>query len=286
MRYILKVLLVFALLSLLYAGSGLAEPPKAILLLAAQSEQGITRSYGPGAQDAGPLSRAMRAPFEEAGISFLSAASLIPPTASAAQELPLSDSVATQMAREAGAGIAVVAYVNAKDQGALRATQLVGQLVRAHVRVIDVTAGRTLFDNKAEFASYGKSASVARALAGTKALTKASRGLGNVLLTQWRPQTPNPGRLSLAVSGAPGWRSVAAVIRRLAATRGVSGVHLQRIHPDRVLFSLQSKQGAASVVASLRRARIHEGSVAVQLSGSAIVLRVIMSSSVGGIPNG
>jgi hypothetical protein len=183
------------------------------------------------------------------------------------------------VAQAAGANIAIIVGVSATSDGGLRAMSFVGERAQVRIRVLDVASRRAVFDGRGSAASYGAEAQLARSVASSKAVAHASRGLEAKLMMQWPAPSKTLGRLSLAITGAEGWRSVASILRSLAATRGVSAVHAMEIGPGRVVLSLESQQGAAQVVDSLRRARIHNGSLSVQLSGATLLVRVIMNSS-------
>ena len=277
-RFLAPAFTLLLVVSLWHEPAGAASH-KAVLLMAAQSEQGTVVTYGQNGRESGPLSRAIAAPFEKAGIELVSTKTLpMSPASDSRPGLPMGDSSATSIARAAGAEIAIVVGIVASSEGPLRATELVGQAVSVQIRVLSVASGRSVFDGKSRAASYGREATMARAQGSSKAIAKATRGLVGTLMEQWPSRRETEGRLSLSITGADGWRAIAAIIRSLAATRGVTGVHALQIHPERVVLSLQSQQGAAQVVASLRRARIHNGSLTVQLSGTSLVVRIVMNT--------
>tara|TARA_R110002073_G_scaffold103664_12_gene234809 strand:- start:20352 stop:21218 length:867 start_codon:yes stop_codon:yes gene_type:complete len=279
MRAVLAI--VVAVVALVSASAAsFAQAPKAVLLMAATSEAGTVVTFGRDAQESGPLSRLVRAPFEAAGMTLVSAKDIALPTGSAPPEgLPLTDQAASSIAQAAGAGVAIIVGVAAASDGKLRATALVGQQAKVRVRVLDVASGRAIFDSRGDSASYAAEAQLARSVGSTQAIAKATRGLEAKLILQWPAPNTSQGRLSVSITGAEGWRSVASILRSLAATRGVRALHALEIQPGRVVLSLESQQGAAQVVDSLRRARIHNGSLSVQLSGASLAVRVIMTSS-------
>ncbi len=274
------VLLALVLPTVLVATTARAQSAKAVLLLAAKSDSGTVVTFGRDAQEQGPLSRLVQAPFASSGISMLSAKDVaIPTSTSAPKGLPLDDAAASAIARGVGASVAIVVGVSAASDGRLRATSFVGERVQVRVRVIDVASGQAIFESKAKAAAYGAEAQLARSVASSKAVAKATRGLEAKLMLHWPAPSKSQGHLSLSIRGAESWRSVASILRSLAATRGVTALHALEIGPGRVVLSLESRQGAAQVVDSLRRARIHNGSLSVQLSGSSLAVRVIMKSS-------
>lgn len=254
-----------------------AQGQSAVLLMTAKGDQGTVSTFGPGAVEGGPLARTITAPLKKAGVGIVSAKAASTEPTRAGNGLPMGDESAIACAVEVGASIAVLVGVEASDDGPVRATRLVGQRARVRIRVLDVSTRRSLFDGKGEAASYGREATLARSQASSKAITRASRGLAANLIVR----APNPqqsGALVLTVQGADSWRAIATIIRSLAATRGVSDMHALEIRPDRIVFSLRSMQGAAQVVAGLRRAQIRNGSLSVQLAGNALDVRVVMNS--------
>ncbi|MCP4444695.1 MAG: hypothetical protein GY811_05020 [Myxococcales bacterium] len=277
-----SILFVLPLLGALLVGGAVAanaEAHKAVLLMAAQGEEGTVVSFGRDAQEPGPLERSIRAPFEKAGIEFVSARdAAVSSMGDALQGLPLGDASASSVARASGASIAIIVGIVAKHEGGIRATSLVGESVSARLRVLDVSTARAIFDGKGKSASYGRESTMARSQAIASAIAKATRGMLAKVIQRWPKTQVAHGQLSLIITGAEGWRSVAVILRSLSATRGVSDLHAVQIQPDRVTLSLRSQQGAAQVVASLRRARIHNGSLSVQLSGTSLLVGVIMST--------
>jgi len=277
---IVLILLVVFLVVLCGAGpTARAEPPRAVLLLVAQSEGGTVATFGRDGIDAGPLARSIQDPFEKSGIHFVPATAAAPVMGAAPGGLPLGDAAARTMAEGAGAGIAVVVGLVAASQGSIRATSLVGQVATIRLRVIDVLSGKVVFDRKATAAAYGPEDTQARASASRRVILQGSRGLLATVLREWPDQFHSKGELTVIVTGAEGWRPITTVIRSLVATRGVSDLHALQISPERVFFTLQSQQGEAQVVNSLRRARIADGKLSVQISGDAILVRIIQEAA-------
>ncbi len=276
----MRILLVLSLaICSLLVGSAQAQAGSAVVLLAAHSESGTVTTFGSSAATGGPLARVVQGPIQRAGFSIVPASELAAPAgASGTDGLPLGDAAAIAMAQSAGASLAVVVGVVSRSEGRLRATSHVGHRAKVAIRLLDVATGRAVFSSTADSAAYGASDALARSLASSKALARAVRGMQAKLFLRAPNSEEGQGRLSLQITGADGWRSIASILRTLAATRGVSEVNALEIRPNRVVLSIASKQGAAHVVESLRRARIHNGSVSVQLSGSSLAVRVIMNS--------
>ncbi len=260
---------------------------RAVILLSAQSEAGRQSTFGTGSVTGGPLARAVAGPVKAAGLAVAPLESVATPEPGAGA-LPTSDEAAIAVAQAAGAALAVVVGVTAKSEGKLRATAQMGYRAEAYVRVLDVATSRSLFDARAKAAAYGASPGNARSRAGSKALSRALRGLTAKLMVHGSAGQPKAGRLALNITGADGWRAIASILRSLAATRGVSDVAATEIRPGRVVLSIASQQGAAQVVESLRRTRIYHGTLAVQLAGAVLDVRVVMSSpsTTSPVPNG
>lgn len=278
-----------ALWGLLVLGIALFQPaslaqaesrpaPRALLLLKTTSPKGSVATFGRSATE-GAASRALKEPFKKLGIQFLSTSDLTPTVGEAEAGLPLSDSAAMDMARQAGAGISVVVGIEVQSSGVIRATPLVSHHALLHLRVIDVTAGEVVFDASVRAPGYDANADQSVALSVSRAVTKVGQGLVPKLLLHWPRESNEKGTaLSLMVSGADSWRPVAAILQRLAATKGVQYVHALEIQPSQVRLSVSSRQSIASLVASLRRTRIYKGSLSVSVSGNSITIRLQMSA--------
>jgi hypothetical protein len=260
------------------APAAASAAPKALLLLKTSSSEGSTVSFGRSAVD-GAISRAIKEPFEKLGIQFVSARELAVPVGEATRGLPLSDGVATEMARQAGATISVIVGISMQSQGVIRATQLLSQKASLRLRVIDVAAGELAFDTSVSAYGYHKSRDQGDTLAMAKAVSRAAESLVPELVARWPGNSAaQEASLIVTVTGADSWRPLAAILQRLAATRGVEAVHAIEIDSERVRLAVSSRQSISSLIATLRRTRIYNGTIAVTVSGNAIAIHLQMSS--------
>jgi hypothetical protein len=257
-----------------------AAAPKALLLLKTSSASGTSASFGRSAVD-GAMSRALKEPFEKLGIVFASASGATPSVGEASAGLPLSDAAATDMARQAGATIAVIAGIRVQPQGAIRATAFLSQKASLRLRVLDVAGGEVVYETRLSAFGYHKSEDQGGNLAMAKAITQANEGLVPELRARWASSSPAKGTsLILTVSGADSWRPLSAILQKLAVTKGVESVHVIGIDSSRVRLAVSSRQSITSLIANLRRTRIYNGSISVTASGNAISVSLQMRAPI------
>lgn len=259
---------------------GAAAAPRALLLLKTSSAGGTTANFGRSATE-GLMSRALKEPFKKLGIAFVSAKELTPSVGEAEAGLPVSDGSAAEMARQAGASIAVIVGIRAQSQGPIRATPFLSQKASLRLRVIDVVTGDVAFDTR--LSAYGyhyhKSEGQGARLAMAKAIARANEKLLPEIRTRWSSAKAKGKALIVTVSGADSWRPLAAILQRLAMTKGVESVHAIEIGRDRVRLAVSSRQSISSLIANLRRTRIYNGTIAVTVSGNAIAISLQMRAT-------
>lgn len=176
-----------------------------------------------------------------------------------------SDSRALELGRAAGVTVVVVATMRVHEQGRLRSTPLQGSTSEMNIQIWDVSRSQRVFGKVVRHAGYGTKASDATQMATQRVLKKVSRTVEAVIARHWPTGSLLTGTqvLSLGIRGATSWRAVASILRTLAATPGVQYIHALDIRNGRIRLQLASQQSVTSVVASLRRARIHEGKILV-----------------------
>jgi len=277
-------------LTLLASGTALAEtaanPRSAVLLLKASSGQGTETSFGRG-HTVGSASRAIREPFEAAGFKFLATDNLTPPVGDAPSGLPLSDSAALHMAREAGASICVVVGITAKAKGKIRATKLVSHEAKLRLRVLVVGSGEVVANLSASRFGYGPSTSQSVSAAMASALAAVAKEVASPLRKRWpTPSASGASAISLTINGATGWRPIASILKQLAASKGIKFVHALEIGSSQVRLSVSSAMSAGSLVSILRRTRIANGTLSVVTSGNTITVSLRMAVATSPINHG
>lgn len=265
--------------------SAQVAPPRVVVLLASEAGQDRYATFGAEGVDGGDALRLLRAPFEAAGMPIASAAGLSPSITEAPQGLPLGDAAASELGKRAGASLVVIAGVIGANPTHVRATQLMGQEVSVRVRVLDLQAQNVLYDASETASGYGADLSQALLAASQKAITKLSRPLPSMLAQRYGRRDEGDA-IEIVITGAPGWRPVASVFQKLAATRGIQAVHLQQLNVQRVVLRVHSQQSAASLVAALRRTRIVGGTISAQSAGQSISVSIQMNAPTTPVLNG
>ena len=265
----------FAVLAIAQTGAQAEgrKPRPSLLLLKTSTPQQALSNYGPGASSSA-AARSIKTPLEKLGLEFVSATGL---TVKASQELdgglPVSNESALDLARQAGAELVIVVGIEVKGEGSIRATTLVGHVAHLHLRVLDVASSAELSEARIQAPAYHQEPGHGAALAMTKAISEANTALAAKIGVRSSATSQNEA-LAISITGAQGWRSVASILRGLAATKGVEAVHLVSVQDSSVQLQVFSKQSAASLVGSLRRTRIHKGSLSVRSSNSSITVTV------------
>lgn len=258
--------------------------PRAALFLTSESPLGSFATFGPEATRGSDATRAVMEIFKSVGVEQVSIHETSHPR-SLEKDLPLDDSAALALAGQAAAGLAVVAGIVGKDEGKIRATDLVGQGVDFRIRVLEVGSGAVLFDRNSHRAGYGSDAKQAFSQATSIAIQEATKGLDGLLRARFT-EAGDATALTLTIKGATGWRPIAAVFQKLAATKGVRAVHAMEIADSRVKLRVSSQQSAATLVASLRRTRIANGRISVRMEGNSIAIVILMNVPVDPVVNG
>lgn len=258
----------------------------ALLLLKTTSPQGSEVTFGSGASSSA-AARALREPFEALGIRFVSSPAVAAAADDAPKGLPLSDAAALAMAAKAGTDICVVAGIAVAAKGKIRATQLRAYLATLRIRVLDVKTGAALVDVSTRRHAYAQDAGQGSTAAIAGSITLLGTDFSRKLRAHWPPASESKGAASVVrITGAQGWRPVAAVLKQLAASKGIQFVHALEIQGDQVQLAVSTTMSSGSLVALLQRTRIHDGSVAVVSSGNTITMSIRMSATTSIIDNG
>lgn len=252
--------------------------PKAVLLLAESNGESGTVSFGKSGVSGSEAGRQLKAQLEKLGVVFVSTSGVTPLVGERLPGLPLGDQAAANLARQVGARLAVNVGIVGRSEGPIRATSLVGQAVEVRIRVLDLGTGEAIFDKQLRHAGYGSDAAVAHKLASERALGKLLPALSASVSSRLPREATSDRGMSIQIRGAQGWREVAAILSRLASTQGTEAVHAIEIREDLVHLRVQSALSAASLVSSLRRTRIPNGSLAVIARGNDIAIELTITN--------
>ena len=252
--------------------------PKVAILVSISAPGVVASSFGAqGTDEIAARTSLMRA-LAERGFEVVSAAGTKVTRVATAEEAKgelLADASAADLARELGAGIAVIIGLEGVTDGPIRGTGLDGGVANGATRVLNVSSGRVVHESAAEGAGWGESVDAAV----DSALRNAAQGftakLAAVLAKAWPADLPQRAdRMSVSVRGAKSWGAVSAIIRRLATTKGISAVHPSSIRGGEVTLVLETSLSAKKVVSSIRAARLVRGSMSVKASAGGVAVSV------------
>ncbi len=221
--------------------------------------------------DTALATRSLQAPFVKVGFSVVAANKDAAPVDSSAEAL--------KQGKAAGASVVVVVRLEAKKDGALQSTLLRGAVATMRFGIYDIGKSNQVIHKQIQRAGYGGNSSKALAMAAERSLESAVSEVELAVLRYW-PKAISVGNvLALQVLGATSWREVGSLLRTLATIPGIGYVHVLDIREGRIHFRLASQQSIASVVSSLRRTRIHEGSISVRGKGATITCTFQMNAN-------
>jgi hypothetical protein len=253
----------------------MSPKPRALLLYENATPTGRVANYGEGKPVASTAIRALQEPFAGLGISFVAT-----PAGAGATGLP-SSADALQLAAKSGAALVVMVNVQTRSDGPIRATPMQGFVSDLRIRVF--SSSKTIVDLQARGPGYHREPGQAVQHAVRAAIAKANLQLVPKLAAHWSPKQGTT--LEVSISGATSWRSIASLLQKLATTRGVTSVHPVTLTSQEVKLKVGSTTGSGGMVASLRRTRVPNASLAVQARGNTILVQ-LTSMVPSEVPNG
>lgn len=187
---------------------------------------------------------------------------------------------AVALGKSANAQIVVLASVKSDNQGKIRSTQLLGFSSELHLKVWDVANAELVLDRKIRASGYGAKSADAKAMSLERTVTQSKSALDALIARVWpKGKDMRSTEYSLRIRGAGSWREISSLLQQIARTPGIVSLHILDIRQGRIRFQLRSQQGSASIVSSLRRARIVGGTLSVQSQGDAILVTLQMNKS-------
>ena len=240
--------------------------PRVIVLLESSDDGEAQRTFGQGASDGGAAGQALIRALKLAGFEIISAASSGTGAGESdsddepARGLPLSDQVAAERAREAGAGGVFVVGVTSKPAGQIRGTRLFGATSEARVRLLDVageSAGPGLVvAAKMQGSGFADSAAAAMDASAASAVSRLVDAISPRVTRYWPPSVKVGGAVIIEIKGYRAWPSVAAVIKHLQKTRGVDRVWPVTLGNRRISLAVETSLEQRRLISALRRASV------------------------------
>jgi hypothetical protein len=261
------------------ADSSASSRPKLVVLVGVSGPAGSQTSFGSTGSDEIEAYRSIAAALRERGFDLVSAAGVRVDRVAVGEEVGnavLADASALDLARKLGAGAAVVVGLAARDDGKIRGTRFLGAQAQAEARLLEAGGGRTVATASAREASWGPSLATAAAHAAQAAALALAPDVAAAAARQWPSSARAAGgdRLAVRIQGASSWSSVAAIIRRLGTTRGVTAVHPVEVRGSEVGLELETSLAPAAVVAAIRRASLPSGSLSARQTGGSVTVQL------------
>ncbi len=244
---------------------------EAVLLLRLDTVEGAYFTFGEAADDGVLGVGDAEVSLARRGLALVAAPGGSSPKAKGA---PIADDAARELASDAGAEVALVAWMDVAAPGRVRGAAGVATLAHAEVRAIDAATGRVLGTGRAARGATGDAAAVVSATAVRAALLEAIA----VAIPRREPTSssavlPLPaagkGQVLARLRGATGVE-VQTIRTYLLATQGVKQVSLRRIAADEIVLGvkgLKADRVAALIRSGNDRAdvRVTDGAVEVEI---------------------
>ncbi|HUS68651.1 MAG TPA: hypothetical protein VMZ28_29145 [Kofleriaceae bacterium] len=264
--------------SLAAAPSARAGDRTAVLLLKRSTPERTVTTFGKEGKDASEVAQTMAREIEALGFKLAPAiGQQIAVTGESDPRLPIGDAAALELARKVGAQVAWVVGIDVRPDGRVRATRLEGAAGRGAVRVLEVGSGNAVATADVEGAGFDATASGASTMAARDISERLARAVGGELTTRW-PASGGGGddgpSVTVRVRGARTWNSIAAVIRRLATTEGISAVHPRDVRRGRVSLSVDTRLTAGKVASAAERARLPSGTARAAARGAEVDVEI------------
>lgn len=256
-----------------------AARPRLVILLAEAGPAGQRTSFGSTGTDDIDALESIAARLRERGFDLVSAAGTRVTRVTTTEEAGgavLADAAALDLARQLGAGAAVVIGLESVSDGRVRGTHFVGARVVGAARLLEAS-GRTIATAEVQEAGWGEDPVAATARASLMAADQLGPVLARAAARRWPAAVAGSavGRVPVAIKGASSWAPVAAVIRQLALTKGIDAVHPREVRGAAVTLDVETALPASQVVRAIRKARVPNGtSLQARTSGSGVTVEV------------
>lgn len=254
--------------------------PKLVILLAESTPAGMRTSFGSTGTDDIDALKNIAKQLRDRGFDLVSAAGTRVTRVSSTEETGeavLADAAALDLARQLGAGAAVVVALAASDDGRVRGTRYVGSKVRGAARLLDAASGQTVGTADARDVGWGDDLAAAAGRASLATAAELGPILARAAAKRWpAPVSGSTGMVvAVEISGASSWSPIADILRRLAQTRGIDAVHPRDVRGSRVSLDVETALPATEIARAIKKARLDEGtSLSASVSGSRVMVKV------------
>jgi hypothetical protein len=255
--------------------------PRVVVLLKATSGSQTVTTFGSTGGDGGAAGRAVLDELRAHGFDVVDTAGRTVQLSGAGDDgLPIDDDAAVDLARSVGAGGAFVVGVGAKLEGKIRGTSLTGAAATASLRVVDAQNGEAIAKSSGKGAAWGNDDGSAAGAAAVDSVERAMRSVAADVARHWPVSRSSSGDgLEVKIRGASSWAVIAAIIAKLAATRGVRAVHPIRVDRGKIDIALESGISPNEVAAQIKRARVGNVTVATKVKDRDVLVKITGSAT-------
>jgi hypothetical protein len=249
------------------APSAPGDRPRVAVLVGTDDGNQPQSTFGPGAGDGGAAGRSAVEGLRQEGFE-----ALVPvpggPAPEPGGELPIGEDAAVALARQGGAGAALVIGVAVRADGRIRGTRYQGAAGTARVRLVDAGAGQPVARAEVTGGGHGEDQAAALAAAAAALGGAAVRAVARELAGRWPLSVPREEGLLVRVRGAAEWRPVALIVEQLSRTPGITQVVTRMARQGEIVLAVQTALDAARVSAAVRAAPLGEWQSVTQPSGA------------------
>jgi hypothetical protein len=264
------------------ADSAEATParPKLVILLSEAGPAGTRTSFGSTGTDDIDALKNIAKQLRDRGFDLISAAGTRVTRVTSTEEAGgavIGDAAALDLARQLGAGAALVIGMVASPDGRVRGTPFLGAQVRAAARLLDASSGQTVATADAREAGWGDDAAAATGRASLSAAVEVGPSLARAAARRWPAATSglSGAAVGVSISGAESWAPIAEIIRQLALTRGIDAVHPREVRGGDVKLDVETMLPASQVARAIKKARLDDNtSLSARVSGGEVIVKV------------
>lgn len=253
--------------------------PAIVVILHAQmpSPGSIETTFGERGGDGGAAGKVLVAQLAAMGFDLASAAGVNAPTSVGSPgDVPMGDAAAIALARQVGAGGALVIGMVTDPADPIRATRKQGAVSRIAMRALDATNGKVIGSARLDAAGFGDDRRQAEDAAAREAGRVAGQRAGAALAAHWPAELPasiERGTL-MVIRGAARWTSIDAIATAARTVTRAAGVTLRWFRAGEVAMVVDSQMPAAEIARRLGGVTLPIGSLTARVNGARVEIEV------------
>jgi hypothetical protein len=251
---------------------GTRARPTIMLIALANVDGTAGATFGRDGGDGGAVGRGIDRALSEYGFDVIGAAGLSAQISEAAESaLPVTDEAAIELAREAGAGGAVIVGADVTSSGKVRGTALMGVAGRAAVRVLDLDTGKIIASEDVESAAYGESAGAAADKGAAALAARTVSAVGRAMERRWPAAVASATGIAVEISGSLSWAPAREIVRALEKAPGITSVEPRRFRSGSIALDVITDLPASRVAKAISGAKLESVALDVRTVGDRTV---------------